>query len=873
MVIRSRLIDRLNAGLHGKLTLVSAPAGFGKTTLVGEWIAGSGRAAAWLSLDERENDPARFLAYLVAALRTVAAALGKGVLSALQSPRQPPAESMMTALLNEMAAIPEAFTLVLDDYHAINAEPVDKALAFLIEHLPSHMHLIIATREDPNLPLARLRARGQLTELRAADLRFTPSEAAGFLNQVMGLNLSAEDTAALESRTEGWIAGLQMAAISMQGHHDASGFVKSFTGSHHFVLDYLLEEVLERQPKSVQDFLLCTSILESLCGPLCDAVLHVDPGRHGVPSASGQETLEYLERVNLFIVPLDNERRWYRYHHLFADLLTQRVGQRAAGSSDGEKVDAAVLHGRASRWYEDNGMEIEAFTHAAAANDVERAARLVEGKGVPLQFRGASALVLRWLASLPKETLDARPSLWVMYASALSITSRLDGVEEKLQAAEAALEDAEPDDGVRNLIGHIAAIRAMMAAIAYQVESTITLSRRALEYLHPNNHAVRAATTWKLGWAYYLQGDRAAAARAYAEAMSTSRASGNVIVGIMAALGLATVQENENQLHQAAETYRNTLGMAGDPPHPIVYEAHLGLARICYEWNDLYSSERHLQESILLAPQLAGFDRPLAIKVLLSRLKLAQGDAVGAAAVLAEAEQDARRGDFANLLPEIAAAQVRTLLHLGNLEEAARLAQSRKLPLCQARVHLAGGDPSAALAVLAAYRRQMEKKGLQDELFKAMVLQAIAHQAHGDKDAAVQLLTDSLVSAQPGGFIRTYIDEGDPMERLLAEVSARGTAPEYVGALTAAFAAEERRKKEQSAPPPAPPARFMVDPLSQRESEVLNLIAQGLSNNEIGDRLFLALSTVKGHCRIIFDKLQVRRRTEAVARAREMGLL
>ena len=329
-------------------------------------------------------------------MQTIAPNIGEGVLGVLQSPQPPPIESILTTLLNEITTIPDNFILVLDDYHVIDAKPVDEALTFLLEHLPPQMHLVIATREDPHLPLARLRARGQLTELRAADLRFTPAEAADFLNQVMGLNLSAEDIAALETRTEGWIAGLQLAAISMQGHQDAASFIKSFTGSHHFVLDYLLEEVLQQQSESVQTFLLRTSILDRLCGPLCDAVL-LDP------SASGQETLEYLEHANLFIVPLDNERRWYRYHHLFADLLRQRLHQSTASSAGDEGKGVAELHSRASQWYEDNGLEIEAFQHAAAANDVERAERLIEGKGMPLHFRGAVAAVLDWLASLPTD--------------------------------------------------------------------------------------------------------------------------------------------------------------------------------------------------------------------------------------------------------------------------------------------------------------------------------------------------------------------------------------------------------------------------------------------------------------------------------------
>src|SRR5256884_3275753 len=379
VVSRPRLLERLNEGLQRKLTLLAAPAGFGKTTLVSAWVAGCDRQVAWLSLDKGESDPTLFLTYLVAALQTIAPTLGEGVLGALQSPQPPPTASILTALLNEITAIPDNFVFVLDDYHVIEAKAIDHALTYLVEHLPPQMHLVIVTREDPQLPLARLRARGQLTELRAVDLRFTPSEAAEFLNQGMGLNLSAEDIAALERRTEGWIAGLQLAAISMQGQQDTTSFITSFTGSHHFVLDYLVEEVLQQQPESIQTFLLRTSILDRLCGPLCDAVLLT-------PSGSGQATLESIEHANLFLVPLDNERRWYRYHQLFADLLRQRPHQTSASCTGDEVGDVTELHSRASVWYEDNGLELEAFHHAAAANDLERAEHLIEGDGLPLQF-------------------------------------------------------------------------------------------------------------------------------------------------------------------------------------------------------------------------------------------------------------------------------------------------------------------------------------------------------------------------------------------------------------------------------------------------------------------------------------------------------
>src|SRR5437588_6076660 len=458
VVSRSRLLERLNEGLHRKLTLIAAPAGFGKTTLVSAWVAGCDRQVAWLSLDKGDSDPILFLMYLIAALQTIAPNIGEGVSGVLQSPQPPPTASILTALLNEITTIPDNFVLVLDDYHVLDAKPLDQALAFLLEHLPPQMHLVIITREDPQLPLARLRARGQLTELRAVDLRFTPSEAAEFLNQGMGLTLSAEDIAALERRTEGWIAGLQLAAISLQGQQDATSFITSFTGSHHFVLDYLLEEVLQQQPESLQTFLLRTSILDRMTGSLCDAVLLTPPG-------SGQETLEYIEHANLFLVPLDNERRWYRYHQLFADLLRQRLHQRSASSTGDEVGDVTELHCRASVWYEDHGLSLEAFHHAAAAHDVERAERLIEGEGMPLQFRGAGAPVLNWLESLPRTALDARPSLWVTYASTLLFGGQHTAVEQKLQAAEVALQGSEPDDRTTDLVGRIASMRATLAAI------------------------------------------------------------------------------------------------------------------------------------------------------------------------------------------------------------------------------------------------------------------------------------------------------------------------------------------------------------------------------------------------------------------------
>jgi LuxR family transcriptional regulator, maltose regulon positive regulatory protein len=866
LVRRSHLTERLIQGAKGPLTLVSAPAGFGKTTLLAEWLSERATPAAWLSLDAGENDPARFLAYLVAAVQTIVPNTGKGVLGALHSPQPPPIEALLTVLLNDLTRLADPFVLVLDDYHLIDAQAVDQALTYLIEHLPPQMHLVLATREDPALPLARFRARGQVTEVRAADLRFTPTEAAEFLQQVMGLPLSADNIAALEARTEGWIAGLQLAALSLQGHQDPTRFIRSFTGSNQFVLDYLVEEVLERRSEPIQTFLLRTSILERLCGPLCDAV--VDD-----PTASGQATLEALDRANLFLVPLDHERRWYRYHHLFAELLRQRLNQRTA-TAPGEAVSHVnALHLRASVWYEGQGLEIEAFQHAVAAQEMERAGRLMEGGGTPLHLRGALVPVLHWLESLPKTVLDARPSLWVNYASALVFANHMTAVEERLQAAEATLEGAEANEQTQDLIGQIASIRALVAVGQFQGETLLAQSRRALAYLHPNNLAARGTATWTLGMAYQLQGNRAAAHQAYTEVLTLSQAIGNIILMITATLGLGTLQEGENHLYQAAETYRRVLQLVGDRPSwsAAASDAHLGLARICYEWNELTTAEQHGHQSVHLAQQVANSDRGVAGEVVLARLKLARGDVAGAAAMLAEAGQFVRQHHFVSRIPELAAAQVLTWLRQGKLAAAAKLAERHDLPLSQARVHLAQGNPSVALATLEPLHQQAEAKGWADERLKVLLLQSITLQALGEQDQAVHRLVDALALAELGGFIRLFVDEGAPMAQLLAKASAQGIMPDYLGQLIAVFETEEQPHADLSSRPS--PAQPLIEPLSLRELEVLHLIAQGCSNQEIAGQLVLALDTVKGHNRNIFHKLQVERRTEAVARARALGLV
>ena len=857
-ILRPRLMGRLQAGLHRKLTLVSAPAGFGKTSLISEWLSSAQLQAAWLSLDEDDNDPTRFLTYLVAAVQSVLPSVGTGLLKVLQSPQPPTSESILTTLLNDIATLADVLVLVLDDYHRIDAKTIDAALIYLVEHLPPQMHIVITTREDPQLPLARLRARGQLTELRAADLRFTSSESAEFLNRKMGLNLSANDVDALETRTEGWVAGLQLAAISMQGQNNTSRFIESFTGSHHFVLDYLVEEVFQQQPPHIQNFLLHTSILDRMCGSLCEAVLNVT-------APSGQEMLKYLERANLFMVPLDNERRWYRYHHLFGDLLRQRLQQSSAAMPE-----QADLHIRASVWYEANGLELEAFHHAAAANDIERVERLIEGDGTPLQFRGAAAPVRNWLASLTRLTLDARPSLWVTYASTLLFGGLHTGAEQKLQAAEAALQNATPDAKTADLIGRIASMRATLAIIQHDVEAIITQSRRALEYLPADNLPIRAATTYTLEYAYQTRGDRSAASQAYADVIASTNSLGESIYTIAATIGLAQIQETENQLRLATKTYHRVLQLAGDPPDPIACEAFLGLARIAYQWNDLATAEQHGQSCLHLTQQMESVDTFSSHGLFLARLKLAQGDVSGAAAVLAEAEAYVRLHHFVHQLPLIAAVQVLTLLHQGDFAAADALAEAHELPASRARVHLAQGEPSAALLLLEPLCRQVEAQGLIDERLRLTVLMALAHHASGAREMALQSLSEALTLATPGGFIRVFVDEGLPMGQLLAAASAHGLMPDYTARLLDALHMQRRQREDKSLVSPAQP---LIDGLSQRELEVLQLMADGLSNHEIGERLFLAVSTIKGHNRNIFDKLHVQRRTEAVARAHELGIL
>ncbi|MDQ2885782.1 MAG: LuxR C-terminal-related transcriptional regulator [Chloroflexota bacterium] len=901
VVSRPHLLKRLNEGLHRKLTLIAAPAGFGKTTLVSEWVAFIERPTAWLSLDEGDNDPARFLAYLVAALQTIAAHIGEGVLGVLQSSQPPPLEAILMALLNEITALPDPFVLVLDDYHVIDAKPVDLALAYLVEHLPPHMHLVIVTREDPHLPLARLRARSHLTELRAADLRFTASEAAAFLNQVMGLNLSADDIAALEDRTEGWIVGLQLAALSMQGHQDVSGFIRAFAGDHRYIVDYLVEEVLQRQPAPVRSFLLQTSILDQLNGPLCDAVT----GQEG-----GNARLEALERGNFFVVPLDDQRHWYRYHHLFAEVLSAHL--RA------EQPDqVATLHRCASEWYEQNGLADNAIRHALAAEDFERAADLIE-RVVPAMRRSRQeATVLGWLQTLPDQLLRARPVLSVHYAGALLTSGELKGVEARLRDAERWL-DTTADRGemvvmdeeeFRGLAGSIAMYRAGSALVVGDVVGTMKYSHRVFDLVPEDDHLRRGAAAGLLGLAYWTIGDLEVAYRSYADCMARVQRAGHISDAIGCSIALADIRIAQGRLREAMSTYERALQMATEQGAPVLRGAadmHVGMSELYAERDDLQAATQHLLRSKELGEFNGLPQNQYRWRVAMARIREAEGDLDGALDLFHEAERLYVSDFFPNVRP-VAAVKVRVWVAQGRLNEALDWAREQGLSVADdlsylhefehitlARVLLARSKSGRtehsileAMEFLERLLQAAEAGKRTGSIIEILMLQALAQQMQGKIPAALVPLERALELAESEGYVRMFVDEGPPVAVLLAKLHEHARKRSHATSTNVPLAYIERllarlhgeRVQEGTSPaasptPPAPaPAQPLLDPLTERELEVLRLITAGLSNRDIADRLVLAVSTVKSYVNTIYSKLQVESRTQAVARARALHLL
>ena len=890
-VPRPRLIDRLNEGLssRGKLTLVSASAGFGKTTLISEWISRCGRPAAWLSLDEGDTDPTRFLTYLVAALQTLdlragegmSTKIGAGAAAWLQSPQPPPTETILTTLLNDVAAVHDPFILVLDDYHLVDSAAVDNALAFLLAHLPAQLHLVIMTREDPQLPLARLRARGQLTELRAADLRFSPVETAEFLNQAMGLQLAAHDIAALEARTEGWITGLQLAALSMQSHTDTAGFIQSFTGSHRFVLDYLVEEVLRRQPEPVRNFLLQTAILERLSGPLCDAV---------TGSTGSAAMLETLERANLFIVPLDTQRHWFRYHHLFAEVLLTHALAELPGQ-------IPLLRRRASLWCEQNNLPAEAIRLALAAGDIERAAGLIETAYTAMDANLQSGVWLGWARKLPAEIVRQRPVLCVDYAWALSDIGEQAASKSWLQAAEKRLENK--GDGMivadearfRALPARIALVHANHAQIQGDVEATVKFATTALE-LSPDEDAYsHAMAAVSLGMANWSRGDLDGAERALTVWINFCQKAGNLIFAIVTGEYLAGIIAAQGRLRDAERTYRQSIQLAAAHEPSTRHMAaglYLGLGLLYFEQGDQRRSAPYLSKTAELGEQSLA-DWPCRWRVAQARVRAAEGDLQTALDLLDEA----RRLYFKTSAPDIQpidALKARVHLRLGRWREALAWARARGLSvdddlsyvtefehvtLARALIAQHRDDPQAgsiypAIALLDRLLQAAETVRRMGSVIEILVTQALAFQAQGDGPQAIASLERALSLAEPEGYVRIFVDEGASMAQLLAEAATRGVMGDYAGKLIAAFQTVAPASMDES---DRPRAQALIEPLSARESEVLQLIAQGYSNRDIGARLFLAVNTVKGYNQKLFDKLQVQSRTEAIARARALGLL
>lgn len=930
VVLRPHLIERLNEGLYRNLTLISAPAGFGKTTLVSEWIASCERPAAWLSLDELDNDPTRFLSYLVAALQTIvvrqspAGNIGVGVLSTLQSPQPPPIESILTALLNEISAIPDnpsrpvgtrsgqGFVLVLDDYHLLESEPIDKALAFLIEHLPPQMHLVITTREDPQLPLARLRARDQLTELRATDLRFTSAEAAEFLDQVMGLNLVAEDIAALENRTEGWIAGLQLAALalqglalqglSLQGHQDATSFIESFTGSHRFVMDYLVEEVLQQQAKEVRTFLLHTSILDRFCGPLCDAVLLT-------PSAAGQDTLEYLERANLLIVPLDGKRQWYRYHHLFADALQARLLKE-------QPNQVASLHLRACAWFEQNNFGTDAIRHALAAEDFERAADLIdldwlENSGT--YFRNATWL--GWVKALPDEFVRTRPRLSLGFTWELLFLGELEGAESRMRDVDRLLaltvDTPEPSDApstsrvvmneeeIQSLRALLAVAWAFHAQALGNVVDTIKQACRALTFAPVTDHYTQGLAGSLLGLAYLAGGDLETAHQTMADGMASLRRVGNLLFATSGTFVLANIRIAQGRLRDAMVTYEEVLqrvSAQGEPALQGTADLYLGLCELHHEQGNVEAARQYLLKSQELGERAALLEWPYPLYLAQARIKISQGDLNGALELLNEAERLYRRGPVPDVRP-VTALRARVWIEQGRFTEVLGWAQRQELSvdddlgylhefehITLARALIARYETERAehsirkaVGLLARLLKAAEEGGRNGSVIEILVLQALAHKAQGNTPLALMPLERALTLAEPESYVRIFVDEGMPMAELLRAAATQGTMPDYTGKLLAAFGVEEQRRSDQTDPAhtqsPASRPKSLIEPLSERELEILSLIAAGKKNQEIADQLIISLNTVRYHTKNLYGKLGVNKRTQAVAKAQELDLI
>ena len=872
-ILRPRLDKRMDEGFERKLTLVSAPAGFGKTTLLVDWIRRHNVPAAWFSADISDNEPPHFLTYIILGLQSLEAAIGKAALTMLQSPQPPPIEPILINLLNDISHIPTDFALVLDDYHLIDAGPIHDMLAFLLENLPQQMHLMIATRADPPLPLARLRSQNLLTELRAADLGFTGDEVGALFSQSLDLQLPARDIQLIESRTEGWVAGLQLAALSLQGRKDPSGFIKGFKGDNRYIADYLTEEVLNRQPDDLRHFLLHTSILGRLCGPLCDAVTEQE---------NSSQVLDTLEKANLFVIPLDDERCWYRYHHLFADLLKQRLHTHQSDL-------VPQLHLRASQWLAGNGFKNEAADHAFFAQDDDRAVELIAEIAEMDWDRARESRLLHWFNKLPDKKINASPELCIFHARELFKSGYMDAAEKRLQAAEQMLETISIGDlNKAGLRGRIAVIRAYMTTRTGDLSSTVDLSRQALELLPRKDLNWRSVAATLLGMG--LGTDRLVEQQhAFGEAMKISKAAGNIYYHIFAGSCLASAMVQHGRLTEAKDFIRRLLDIAvenGIEQTGIGGSLYGNLGMILCEGGDFEEGIRLIHKGIELSelgrdPVIVAVCQISLLRALIYRMDLA-----GALKLIEKL--NALAANFA--LPSwitnlISVFNVFCWLGSGNMAAALQWAQESGLGVDDEPNSLHEVEYVALTHILIAQNKLDEADQLLQRLIKnattggrvymlieMRLWRVLIFSLKTDSAAALAELKLALALAEPGGFIMIFVSKGKPVADLLEEILA--VKKRDHNAAAAGFSLSYARKIRSAFKTVKPPKiEDLMDAISEREMEVLHLIAAGLSNKEIAEKLFISLNTVKTHTKNINSKLDVNSRNKAVARAKELGIL
>jgi LuxR family transcriptional regulator, maltose regulon positive regulatory protein len=885
--VRPRLRERLDTGAESALTLVSASAGFGKTSVLAEWIATpptGERRGAWLSLDDRDNDPTRFWTYVIAALRTAVDGIGGEALS-LQQPPQAPTEAVLSTLLNELGRVDSDVVLVLDDFHLIENSEICDGLAFLLEHRPSQLHLVIATRADPDLPLARLRARGQLVEIRATDLRFTREECAAYLNDMMGLELTGSDIAALEDRTEGWIAALQLAALSMQGRDDRPAFIAGFAGHDRYIVDYLVQEVLHQQSQDVRDFLLHTCILDRLNAPLCDAVT----GRH-----EAKAMLIALEHDNLFVVPLDDHRQSYRYHHLFADVLHAHL-------LDEQPDVVAELHRRASEWYDRNGDPLDAVRHALTGEDLGRAADLME-QAIPGLRRSRREAVMRsWLDVLPEGLLRSRPVLHMGLVGALAASGEFTDIEGRLQDIERCLADAPINAGeapqTSELVVHdreefarlpaeIEMYRAAQALVSEDVLSTVEHAQRAVDLSPDGDHLPRAGGTALLGLASWRSGDLQAADRAYADAMGMFERTGHDADVLGCATALADLRIAQGRLGDAMRSCERALAQVGGREEAVrgTADLHVSLSEVYLERNDLQAVREHLLESKTLDEYASLPRNRHRCRIAMARLREAEGRLDEAIDYLDRAERVYTADFFPDVQP-IPALRARVHLKQGRLADALGWARQQGLTpdddldylsetnhITLARVLLAeggAGHPDVApideaIRLLSRLLRAADESGRTGSSLEILVLLAVAHQRRVDKAAAGECLGRALTIAEAEGHVRVFIEQGPTLAALLRAHAKQQASGGFAQQLLAAMNGTGHVGR---APTP------LIDPLSARELEVLRLLATDLDGPDIARELVVSLNTVRTHTKRIYTKLGVNNRRAAVRRAQELALL